>query len=151
MSNVLPPAEYGGWIGGGGSTTGGTSKGGTSTGGGTGGATAEGAVGARVARSGAMGGGVTAHAIMVLRSPRPRHSKCRRETIQLSSFCSSVDLEPVVAQLPMIELHPTHPIAVLLHVQARQRSRKSGMLQRVRALPPLSSPARGWRWLARDP
>src|SRR2546430_14435105 len=81
MSDVRSPAEYGGWIGGGGSATGGTSTGGTSTGGGTGGATAEGAAGAKVARKGAMGGGVTAHAMTVLSIPRPRHSIRRRATI----------------------------------------------------------------------
>ena len=52
-----------------------------STGGGTGGATAEGAAGARVARRGAIGGGVAAHPMTVLSMPRPRHSRRRRETI----------------------------------------------------------------------
>src|SRR2546425_2970668 len=74
MSDVLPPAEYGGWRGGGGSTTGGTSTGGTAAG-------AAGAAGARVARRGAIGGGVAAHPMVMLRMPRPRHSRRRRATI----------------------------------------------------------------------
>ena len=52
-----------------------------------GGVTAAGAAGARVARSGAIGGGVVAHPMTVLRMPRPRHSICKRETINCIPCC----------------------------------------------------------------
>jgi hypothetical protein len=46
-----------------------------------GGATAAGAAGARVARSGAIGDGGAAHPMTVLRMPKLRPSRRRRETI----------------------------------------------------------------------
>src|SRR4029450_9267090 len=78
----------GGWIYGGGSTAGGTAKGG----GVAGGAMAEGADGDEVTGGGGTGGGaiaggVTAHPMMVLSIPRPRHMIWRRETIGRTPCC----------------------------------------------------------------
>jgi hypothetical protein len=150
MSDVLPPAEYGGWIGGGGSTTGGMSTGGTSTGGGTGGAMAEGAAGARVVRRGAIGGGVAAHPTMILSMPKPRHSRRRRAIIGCIPYVtqftsaglwrvpynrtSSYSLCRFTPPPPQHVSHPTNRVC----------------FSKQRALPSLSVLARGWRWEARD-
>ena len=87
MSGPRLPVVEGGYIYGGGATIGGMSKGM----GGAGGATAEEVEGGKVTGGGVTGGeattgGVTAHPMMVLSIPRPRHITHRRETIGRTPF-----------------------------------------------------------------
>ena len=77
MSGLLVPIIEGGGTEGRGSPAGGRSAGA----GVADGATAAGAAGARVARRGAIGGGVAAHPMTVLSMPKLRQITCRRETI----------------------------------------------------------------------